>query len=80
MVGKKIYKSLTNIGYNPTVSGIKDKKSIETHILDFDEDIYGEKIEVYFYEFLRPEKKFDSFNHLKEQLQIDKDVCEKKIF
>ena len=44
MVGKKIYKSLTNIGYNPTVSGIKDKKSIETHILDFDEDIYGEEI------------------------------------
>lgn len=76
----EIYKSITNIGYNPTVSTEKNKKFIETHILDFDEDIYGEKIEVYFYEFLRPEKKFDSFNHLKEQLQIDKDVCEKKIF
>ena len=50
----EIYKSITNIGYNPTVSSGKNKKFIETHILDFDEDIYDEKIaepigEVYYY-------------------------------
>ena len=77
-VNNKIYKSVTNIGYNPTVSDEKNKKFIETHILDFDEDIYGEKIEIYFYEFLRKEQKFESFDHLKEQLKLDKKICEEK--
>lgn len=77
-VNNKIYKSVTNIGYNPTVSDEKNKKFIETHILDFDEDIYGEKIEIYFYEFLRKEQKFESFDHLKEQLKVDKKTCEEK--
>ncbi|AME09269.1 MULTISPECIES: bifunctional riboflavin kinase/FAD synthetase [Gemella] len=77
-VRDKIYKSITNIGYNPTVSEVKDKKFIETHILDFDAEIYGEMIEVYFYDFLRKEQKFESFNHLKKQLQKDKMVCEQK--
>ena len=77
-VNNNIYKSVTNIGYNPTVSDEKNKKFIETHILDFDEDIYGEKIEIYFYEFLRKEQKFESFDHLKEQLKLDKKSCEEK--
>ena len=77
-VNNKIYKSVTNIGYNPTVSDEKNKKFIETHILDFNEDIYGEKIEIYFYEFLRKEQKFESFDHLKEQLKLDKKTCEEK--
>ena len=77
-VRDKIYKSITNIGYNPTVSNEKNKKFIETHILDFDDDIYGEKIEIYFYEFLRSEQKFESFEHLKEQLKKDKKACENK--
>ena len=77
-VNNKIYKSVTNIGYNPTVSDEKNKKFIETHILDFDEDIYDEKIEIFFYEFLRKEQKFESFDHLKEQLKLDKKTCEEK--
>ena len=77
-VNNNIYKSVTNIGYNPTVSDEKNKKFIETHILDFDEDIYGEKIEIYFYEFLRKEQKFESFDHLKDQLKLDKKNCEEK--
>lgn len=77
-VNNKIYKSITNIGYNPTVSAKKNKKFIETYILDFDEDIYGEKIEIYFYAFLRKEQKFESFDHLKEQLKLDKKTCEEK--
>ena len=77
-VNNKIYKSVTNIGYNPTVSDEKNKKFIETHILEFDEDIYGEKIEIYFYEFLRKEQKFESFDRLKEQLKLDKRTCEEK--
>lgn len=73
--GKK-YKSITNIGYNPTVSSQKDKKFIETHILNFDKDIYDQEIEIFFYDFIRSEKKFESFVQLKEQLIIDKKKCE----
>ena len=77
-VKDNIYKSITNIGYNPTVSNEQNKKFIETHILDFDEDIYDEKIEIFFYEFLRKEQKFESFDHLKEQLKLDKKTSEEK--
>lgn len=72
----KMYKSLTNIGYNPTVSENNDKRFIETYILDFDKDIYDEEIEIYFYKSLREEKKFNSFDELKEQLQKDKKLAE----
>lgn len=72
----KMYKGITNIGYNPTV---KDKKlSIETHILDFEKDIYGEFVKVYFYKRMRDEKKFDSLELLVEQLKLDKEYAKKQ--
>lgn len=66
--GKK-FKASTNIGTNPTVEhdGIK----IEAHILDFDEDIYGEIVELELLEFVRPELKFDSIEELFEQIAKD---------
>ncbi|QGU95207.1 bifunctional riboflavin kinase/FAD synthetase [Clostridium bovifaecis] len=73
--GKK-YRGITNIGYNPTV---KDKKlSIETHILNFNEDIYDEYVKIYFYKRIRDEKKFESVEHLSKQLEIDKLYAEKQ--
>lgn len=72
----KRYRGITNIGYNPTV---KDKKlSIETHILDFNKDIYGEYVNIYFYKRIRDEKKFESVEHLSKQLEIDKLYAEKQ--
>lgn len=64
------YKGITNIGIKPTV---KDDEAVtaETHILDFDRDIYGEDIEVRLCRFIRPEMKFDSLKRLKEQMMID---------
>ena len=66
--GKK-YKASTNIGTNPTVEhdGIK----IEAHILDFNEDIYGEIVELELLDFVRPELKFDSIEELFEQIAKD---------
>lgn len=66
--GKK-FKASTNIGTNPTVEhdGIK----IEAHILDFDEDIYGEIVELELLEFVRPELKFDSIEELFKQIAKD---------
>jgi riboflavin kinase/FMN adenylyltransferase len=66
----RIYKGITNVGYNPTT---KDNKlNIETHILDFNKDIYGEDIKVYFMERMRDEKRFNSLEELVEQLKKDK--------
>ena len=68
--GRKI-KGIANFGTKPTVSS-GSTKILETHILDgFDEDIYGQNIEVYFLKFIRPEQKFDNLDALKEQIQKD---------
>lgn len=64
-----IYKSITNIGTRPTVNG--SNISIETHILDFDEDIYHKEVVIYFEKKIRDEKKFSSLEDLKEQIAKD---------
>ena len=69
-VGERIYKSMTNIGTHPTISEL-DKPVIETHLLDFSEDIYGENIKVEFLTFIRDQRKFPSLADLKEQLKQD---------
>jgi riboflavin kinase / FMN adenylyltransferase len=63
------YKSVTNIGTNPTFQGAN--LSIETHILDFDGDLYSQDIEVYFIERLRDEIFFSSTLDLIDQIKID---------
>ncbi len=69
-VHDKHYKGMLNIGLRPTVDG--DEKTIEVHILDFSEDIYGEEITLTFDTWIRPEKKFESLEALKIQLELDK--------
>lgn len=61
---------LTNMGFRPTLN--KDEGiHIETHILGFDADIYGQKIEIQFMEKIRSEKRFDTFEDLKNQISAD---------
>jgi riboflavin kinase/FMN adenylyltransferase len=48
------------------------KKVIEVHILDFDQDIYEQNLTVMVYEYIRGEVKFDGLEALKAQLAIDK--------
>lgn len=60
---------ITSIGTNPTVGG--KEKTIETHILDFNEDIYGTEITIKFLKFIRDEAYFDSIEKLR--LEIVKD-------
>lgn len=64
------HKGITNFGIRPTVSN-NHQCSLETHILDFDKDIYGENISVEFLKMIRPEKKFDSIEKLKKQIYLD---------
>ncbi|MBN8701847.1 MAG: bifunctional riboflavin kinase/FAD synthetase [Bacteroidetes bacterium] len=64
------YKGMLSIGMNPTVNGIH--KTIEVHIFDFNFDIYGTNLVIYFFEKLRNEAKFAGLDELKNQLHLDK--------
>ena len=58
------------IGVRPTVDGTE--KTIEVHIIDFNEDIYGEELTVFFDDWIREEQKFEGLDALKAQLEKDK--------
>ncbi|WP_292208082.1 bifunctional riboflavin kinase/FAD synthetase [Butyrivibrio sp.] len=70
VIDDKEYRGMTNIGRKPTISE-KEAVGAETYIYDFDEDVYGKAITVRLKEFLRPEMKFDSIEHLKAQIESD---------
>ena len=69
------YKGMCNIGMRPTVGGAS--RTIETHILDFDQDIYGLPIRIRFLRRIRDERKFPSLEALREQLTLDALNCKK---
>ena len=66
------WKGMLSIGYRPTLNNGNDL-SIEVHILDFQGDIYNQKMRLEFIEFLRPEVKFDSVDELIAQMHQDKE-------
>ena len=66
--GKTIY-GITSIGTNPTVGG--NVKTIETHFLDFNKDLYGEEITIEFLKFIRDEETFDSIETLRREIVKD---------
>ncbi|MBR3835343.1 MAG: bifunctional riboflavin kinase/FAD synthetase [Clostridia bacterium] len=65
----KEYKGVTNIGKRPTVG--TDTVLSETHIIDFSGDLYGRDVFVSLIRFIRPEKKFSSFDKLALQIKND---------
>lgn len=75
-VGNKRVYGVANVGSRPTVSGIRQQ--LEVHIFDFNEQIYGEVIEVILLKKLRNELKFESLEALTEQ--IDKDSKQARAF
>ena len=66
------WKGMLSIGYRPTINNGNDL-SIEVHILDFQGDIYNQKMRLEFIDCLRPEVKFDSVDELIAQMQKDKE-------
>ncbi|KXL52543.1 riboflavin biosynthesis protein RibF [Anaerotignum neopropionicum] len=65
----RFYYGVTNIGINPTVNGTQ--KIVETYLLDFNQDVYGETLQTFFYKFLRCERKFPGVEELRQQIQIN---------
>lgn len=72
----KVYKSVTNIGENPTVE--KAEPRAESYLLGFAEEAYGAKAEITLLEFLRPEQKFSDITALCRQ--IEKDTEETRLY
>ncbi len=71
------YNGVCNIGYKPTFNNPEVKKQvIEVHILDFDKSIYGEMVEVEWFERIRNEQKFSGIEELKAQIQRDKETAQ----
>lgn len=73
-VADKVYMGVCNIGVRPTVSD-SSRKTIETHILDFNEDIYGLDLKIEFVAKGREEMKFASVDLLKAQVEKDKEFA-----
>ncbi|WP_100373161.1 bifunctional riboflavin kinase/FAD synthetase [Bacillus sp. FJAT-45037] len=70
------YKGVCNVGYKPTFNELRpDIPTIEVHIFDFDGDLYGQEVTVYFEQTIRPEQKFSSKDELIKQIHADKQVA-----
>lgn len=67
---QKKYPCMINIGHNPTFN-FTEQTSVEAHIFDFDEELYGQTVRFAFVKMIRPEKKFSSVEQLVEQLTHD---------
>lgn len=66
---QKTYSGVVNIGFNPTFN--RDRLSVEAHIFDFDENIYGAAVEIFFIERIRGEIAFESTEKLVAQIKQD---------
>ena len=74
---KQTYFGMMNIGIRPTISAKNNQ--IETHLFDFNGNLYGHEMTLEILEKIREEKKFKSIEKLKIQLDVDKKHCQKLI-
>ncbi len=75
IMGDKTYPGVADVGYNPTFG--KNPLSVEVHILNFSQDIYGEEIQLIFHERIRDEKVFENPESLAQQIRKDIDAAKK---
>ncbi|MFI3284747.1 MAG: riboflavin biosynthesis protein RibF [Erysipelotrichaceae bacterium] len=69
-IAAQCFKAIINLGHNPTFN-FQEKDSLEVHILDFNQMIYGQHIKVIFVQYIRDEKKFNSVEALTKQIDSD---------
>ena len=70
----KFYNGMLNVGVRPTVNYNADNRSIEVHLFEFNEDIYGADLTLYFEDRIRDEQKFTGLDELRTQLIKDKEA------
>jgi len=71
IVAGKTHRAVLNIGTRPTLGNPNPPDRIEAHLLDFNDDLYGQELEIVFSEKLRDEQKFSSLDELKAQIASD---------
>ncbi len=76
-VAKGMFPAVTNVGTNPTVGG--EKVSVETHLIGFSGELYGERMDVFFIERLRAEETFDGLEALRARIALDVEKAEKML-
>ncbi len=69
-INNKEIAGVANVGTRPTIDG-GNKVILETHLFDFDQEIYGQYVEVHFKQKIRDEERFDSMHQLKAQIEQD---------
>jgi riboflavin kinase/FMN adenylyltransferase len=70
VVDGKVYHSVTNIGTRPSVDR-ESRVTVETFVIDFEGDIYGENVRLEVYQYLRPIQKFQGIEEVWEQVKKD---------
>ena len=70
---EKNYFGVANIGVRPTVGG--NRYLLETHIFDFEQDIYNQRLQINFQHFIRPEQRFDGLDALVAQIKLDTETA-----
>ena len=73
----RLFDGMANLGTRPTLD--LHELVLEINLFDFSENIYGEKLTVYFYDFIREEIKFASMDELKNQIGQDKIIVMKRL-
>jgi len=76
--GGNLYQGMLNIGVRPTVDGLT--RTIEVHLFDFDQDLYGQELTIHFEARIRQEQKFAGMEELKRQLSKDKEDARRLLF
>lgn len=67
---RQVFDSVTNVGRHPTFE-VAEKTKVESHIIDFHQEIYNEKVSLTFIDFIRKEQKFNTVEELKSQIEHD---------
>ncbi|UOQ47830.1 bifunctional riboflavin kinase/FAD synthetase [Gracilibacillus caseinilyticus] len=73
-IGETFYYGMANLGYNPTFTDDRENTKIEVHIFDFNENIYGDNVTVYWKKYIRDEEKFTGIEELVDKLKEDEHV------
>lgn len=71
LMQEKTFRAVVNLGFRPTLQSPVPRLQVEAHLLDFNQEVYGEEIELVFLEKLRDEQRFPSVEALKKQIEAD---------
>ena len=75
--GAPCYAAMVNLGKSPSVGGVK--RRLESHLIGFEGSLHGERIRVRLVERIREERKFDSLEALRAQIELDKQTILNKL-